>query len=110
MLEKNNTERSVSRKLFEKEIVTVTGMTRTGKSSLAPMVCSLQGSEILFIDLVFEQYPFLQSIGSISDEIAIYLMRYSFDTMTYNNTIGRNSNFRFKVARLNILINRFNFK
>jgi len=95
MLEDFHSDATVYRKLFEKNIVTVTGMTRSGKSILAPMVCSLKGSEKMFIDHVFEQYPFLHGIGRMSDEIAIYLLRYSFDMMTYDNMIGRNSNLRF---------------
>jgi len=95
MPENIHTNTKAFRKVLEKDFVTITGMTRSGKSYLAPMVCSFKGTERLFMDNVFEQFPFLHSIGGLSDESAVYLLRYSFDTMTYDSMIGRNTNFRF---------------
>lgn len=95
MLGNIHSDTKVIRKLFEKDLAVVTGMTRSGKSVLGPIVCSFQRSERYFMDHVFEQFPMLNGIGSMSDEIAVYLLRHSFDVMTYDNMIGRNSNFRF---------------
>ena len=61
MREKVHTGTNAFRKLFEKKLVTVTGMTRSGKSYLAPIVCSFKGAERLFMDNVFEQLDLLKN-------------------------------------------------
>ena len=76
-------------------LVAVTGLSRSGKSMLAPIVSSLNRSENLQTDYTLEQFPILNHLGLMSDHIAIYLMRYMVNFKTYNNQIGRNSNFRF---------------
>lgn len=94
MREKIYTGTYAFRKPSEKNLITITGMTRSGKAYLAPMVCSFKGAERLLMDGVFEQFPYLHSIGGLSDESAVYLLRYAFDKMSYESMIGRNTNFR----------------
>ena len=76
-------------------LVAVTGISRSGKSMLAPIVSSLNRSENLQTDYTLEQYPDLNHLGLMSEHIAIYLMRYMVNFKIYDNQIGRNSNFRF---------------
>ena len=76
-------------------LVAVTGISRSGKSMLAPIVSSLNRSENLQTDYTLEQFPVLNHLGLMSEHIAIYLMRYMVNFKIYDNQIGRNSNFRF---------------
>jgi len=76
-------------------LVAVTGLSRSGKSMLAPIVSSLNRSENLQTDYTLEQFPVLNHLGLMSEHIAIYLMRYMVNLKIYDNQIGRNSNFRF---------------
>ena len=76
-------------------LVAVTGLSRSGKSMLAPIVSSLNRSENLQTDYTLEQFPVLNHLGLMSEHIAIYLMRYMVNFKIYDNQIGRNSNFRF---------------
>lgn len=78
-----------------KNLVVVTGLSRSGKSMLAPIVASLERSENLKMNYTLEQFPVLNQLGLISDHVAAYLMRYTVNFIIYDSMIGRNSNFRF---------------
>ena len=75
-------------------MVGITGLSRSGKSMLAPIVSSFKKSETLIMDYTLEQYPVLNYLGLSSDHVTKYLMRYLVNVLIYNNMIGRNSNFR----------------
>jgi len=93
-MDKKTANISVSQRLTTKNLVVVTGLSRSGKSMLAPIVASLKRSESLLTNYTLEQFPVLNYLGEISDHVAIYLMRYMVNIIVYNNAIGRNSNFR----------------
>ncbi len=78
-----------------RNLVAITGLSRSGKSMLAPIVSSLERADILKMDYTLEQYPVLNHLGLMSDRVTIYLMRYMVNFIIYNSQIGRNSNFRF---------------
>ena len=46
-----------------RNIVAVTGSTRSGKSMLAPIVSSLKRAGTLKMDYTLEQYPVLNNLG-----------------------------------------------
>ena len=75
-------------------MVGITGLSRSGKSMLAPIVSSFKRSETIIMDYTLEQYPVLNYLGLSSDHVTKYLMRYLVNVLIYNNMIGRNSNFR----------------
>ena len=75
-------------------MVGITGLSRSGKSMLAPIVSSFKRSETLIMDYTLEQYPVLNYLGLSSDHVTKYLMRYLANVLIYNSMIGRNSNFR----------------
>ena len=85
----------VQRAHFVKNLITVTGTTQSGKSLIGPIICSFKGAENYRTDFVLEQIPMLHHLGLISDQVAIFMLRYGIELMQHDNMIGRNSNFRF---------------
>ncbi len=82
------------REPFMTNLVIVTGLTSAGKSMLAPIVSSFKHSEKIMFNFSLEQYPMLNYVGKMTEETAIYLIRYAVDFMFYDNMIGRNANLR----------------
>lgn len=82
------------KKNFVKNLVLIGGATRSGKVMLAPIVSSLERSENIRLDHLTEQITMLHSLGLISNDVAMYLLRYSINFMLYEIFIGRNANFR----------------
>ena len=85
---------SIERKNKFKDPVIITGTIRSGKGMLAPIVTSLFGNDRFIMDMIIEQYPMLHYLNLISEDTAIFLMRFSYERLVYNDFIGRNSNFR----------------
>ena len=85
----------IIRQNFIKNLVFVTGLTRSGKTLLMPIVSSMERVEHLAYNYLMEQVPMMHILGLISNEAAICLMRYAVDNMFYDLTIGRNLNLRF---------------
>lgn len=90
-----NSQIALALKTPPKNLVVVTGVARSGKTMLAPIIASLEKSENPRTDYLLEQFPMLNMIGLISADVASYLMRFSLNLMIYDNLIGRNTNFRF---------------
>lgn len=86
---------NVYRKNFINNMVMVTGTTQSGKSMVGPIICSLKDAENYRTDFVLEQIPMLHNLGLVSDEVAIFILRYGIELMQHDNMIGRNSNFRY---------------
>ena len=80
---------------FVKNPVFVTGLTRAGKSMLSPIIASLERAELVQVNHLMEQFPMLHNSGFISDDVAIYLLRFAVDFMLTDTFIGRNVNFRY---------------
>ncbi len=85
----------ITRENFIRNIVFVTGLTRSGKTMLLPIVSSMERVEHVAMNYLMEQVPMMHILGLISDEAATCLMRYAIDAMFYDQTIGRNINLRF---------------
>ncbi len=76
------------------QIIFVAGSTRSGKIILSRILSSLEEFENIRVDHLTEQIAVMNKLGEISDDISITLLRYSIHFMTYDNYIGRNSNFK----------------
>ena len=85
----------ITRQNFIKNLVSVTGLTRSGKTMLLPIVSSMERVEHVAMNYLMEQIPMMHILGLISDEAAVCLLRYAVDNMFYDLTIGRNLNLRF---------------
>ncbi len=84
----------LSRSSYVDNIAFVSGITRSGKSLLMPIVSSLDGSEKVNVNFFLELITALNFTNEISDDLAIYLLRSGMNLMAYDNAIGRNTNFR----------------
>lgn len=84
----------IYRKPFIDNPLFITGLTRSGKTMLAPIISSLDKVEKVNVNFQFEYIPMLNIINSISDDAAINSMRYFLDNQVYDNMIGRNMNLR----------------
>jgi len=84
----------LSRDSYVDNIVFVSGITRSGKALLLPLVASLNNSEKVSVNFFLELITAMHSTNEISDELAIYLLRSGMNMMAYDNAIGRNANFR----------------
>ena len=76
------------------EIVFVAGSTRSGKIILSRILSGLNNFENIRVDHLTEQLAVMNKLGEISDDVCITLLRYSIHFMTYDNYVGRNSNFK----------------
>ena len=78
-----------------KNLTLVTGLGRSGKTMLAPIVSSLDRVENVSLNYLMEQIPMMRILGAISEEAAVYLMKFAIDFILYDISIGRNANFRY---------------
>ncbi len=84
----------LNRDSYVDNIAFVSGLTRSGKALLMPLVSSLENAEKVNVNFFLELITAMHSTDEISDEIAIYLLRSGMNLTAYDNAIGRNSNFR----------------
>ena len=76
------------------DIVFISGLTRSGKAILCPIVSSFEKVEKVNVNFFLEQVPQLEYTEMLSKETAQYLLRSGMNLMVYDNAIGRNANFR----------------
>ena len=91
----NNENLKLVKETFLKDLVIVTGCPTSGKSMLAPIVSSLKRTENFKMSILLEHLGTLNHLGKLSDDVLVFLFRYTVDFMLYNNMIGRDMNFRF---------------
>ena len=85
---------SLHKEIIESNLVFISGLTRSGKALLCPIVSSFENTEKVNVNFFLEQIPFLNHIDKINDEASIYLLKTGISMMLYDNAIGRNVNFR----------------
>ena len=85
---------SLHRETIENNLVFISGLTRSGKALLCPIVSSFENTEKVNVNFFLEQIPFLNQLDKISDEASIFLIKTGISMMLYDNAIGRNVNFR----------------
>ncbi len=74
--------------------VFISGLTRSGKSLLCPIVSSFNNVEKVNVNFFLEQMPFLHFLNKMPEDTAVFLLKAGMNLMVYDNAIGRNTNFR----------------
>tara|TARA_Y100000590_G_C15725803_1_gene1015225 strand:- start:1977 stop:2927 length:951 start_codon:yes stop_codon:yes gene_type:complete len=90
-----NIKPSLYRRSFYDNPLFITGLTRSGKTMIAPIISSLKNVEKVNVNFQFEYIPMLNIINYISDEVSSTAMRYFIDNQVYESSIGRNMNLRY---------------
>ena len=85
---------SLYKEPIKSNLVFISGLTRSGKALLCPIISSFNNTEKVNVNFPLEQIPALNYLGSINDETSKYLLRSGLNMQVYDNAIGRNSNFR----------------
>ena len=75
-------------------IVLVSGLARSGKALLSPILSSFNNTEKVNVDFFLEQIPPLNYLGKIDQSTSKFLLKSGVSLGIYNDAIGRNSNFR----------------
>lgn len=75
-------------------IVFISGLTRSGKALLLPIISSFNNTEKVNVNFGLEQIPMIHHLGELKDDVAKYLLQSGMNLAIYDNAIGRNSNFR----------------
>jgi len=84
----------ITRKSFFDQPLFISGLTRSGKTMLAPIISSLKRVEKVNVNYQFEFIPMINIVNSLSDNVAVTIMRFFIENHVYENIIGRNINFR----------------
>lgn len=83
-------------KNFKYPLIGVSGLTRSGKAMLMNVISTMDGVEKSNTDILLEQIYYLHKIKKINKNIASFFLRKYISILFYNNSIGRNVNFRKK--------------
>ncbi|MBT5400714.1 hypothetical protein HOL24_09255 [bacterium] len=78
------------------ELLVVDGMWGVGKSIVTELISVFDSMESWSMDLSFDHIPLLYGEKTIREDAAITLIRNLFDITTYNMSISRSINFRYK--------------
>jgi hypothetical protein len=84
----------LNRESYTDNVIFISGIGRSGKSLLLPIVSSFQNAEKVNVNYFLELITGLHSTNEVSDDLAVYLLRSGMNIMVYDNAIGRNTNFR----------------
>ena len=102
---------------FSDNILFISGLSRSGKSLFCPIISSLNNVENFYIIPLIEEILRLNSLGYIKNDVADYLVKINFNHLIYENSIGRNFNFRRKdwtsiwnYKKTNLYLKRLNLK
>lgn len=91
---KNNSE-VIFQKIQPKNLIIISGLTRSGKSLICPIISSLQNCEKFELNYNLEKLMYLRYNKKISHEIFSYLFNYNINQDCYNLKISRKVNFRY---------------
>jgi len=80
---------------FENDVIFIDGLWGTGKSVIAPVLCSMDGVEKQKIEHIYEYLCVLQYLGKIETDAVNALLNIHADLSQYNNLIGREVNIRW---------------
>ena len=76
------------------DIVFVSGLARSGKSLACALISSFDDVDKISVNFSLEQIPCLNFLNKISYDTSVFLLQSSINLMIYENSIGRNANFR----------------
>lgn len=79
---------------LSKNIAVIDGFSCAGKSLIAPVISSLQNSELWRFNYPLEYLTLSHGLGRIPDDAAESLIKALFDQMLYDSMLGRDTNFR----------------
>lgn len=89
-------------------LIFISGVTRSGKSILCPIISSFQNTENFTLNSFAEVVLAKIHSSLINKETAIYLIKTSYNEILYNLAIGRNLN--LKKTDYSSVTNNINFK
>ena len=78
--------------LCAKKIILITGMTRSGKSLLSPIISSLKNSEQFFFNTIVENVLQMHYMKKINFNVADHLIKKAINECIYDKILGRNLN------------------
>jgi hypothetical protein len=84
----------LNKSFFDHNVVFLSGLARSGKTLLCPIISSFINSEKINLEPNFENLLELQHINCIEEDSLIYLLRSQMNLLIFNDAIGRNVNFR----------------
>lgn len=76
------------------DLVVVDGMSTAGKSMIAPIISSLERSELWRVNYLNDYIPTISALGRMDRDVASALLNIMADVDIYNLMISRDTNFR----------------
>ena len=81
-------------KLCSKNIILVTGMTRSGKTLICPIISSLNRCEQFFFNSLVENISVMNLKGSLNNAVADHLIKKAINENIQDKLLGRNLNYK----------------
>ena len=78
--------------LSAKKIILITGMTRSGKTLLSPIISSLENCEQFFFNTIAENVLVMNYMKKINLNISDHLIKKTLNECIYDKLLGRNLN------------------
>ena len=78
--------------LSTNKFIIITGLTRSGKTALTPIICSMRNCEQFFFNTIVENLLIYNYLKLINDEISKSLIIRAINEEVYNKIYGRNLN------------------
>ena len=75
-------------------LVILDGLTRSGKYFLGKIVSGLKNTEFFQHSFILDYIPYMSTLGAITEDGAISLLKSIVDQSCYDQSIGRNLNLR----------------
>jgi len=85
---------NLHKETIKNNLVFISGLTRSGKALLCPIISSFNNTEKVNVNFPLEQIPMLNYLGEINNNVSKFLLQSGINSAIYDNAIGRNSNFR----------------
>lgn len=79
---------------YKKNLVVISGFSRSGKAALSPVVSSFKNYEMFFTSTIAENIIYLLTLKKISPDYAKFILHNIFNEQIYNLMVGRNLNLR----------------
>ena len=87
--------KSLSIRNYSKDVNIISGLPKSGKSVLAPLISTILNSDTFSMDSLIESFNYLHWTNNITTEGFKYLLNHAVNQKAYNTAIGREINFRF---------------
>lgn len=78
--------------ICSKKIILITGLTRSGKTLLCPIISSLKNCEQFFFNTVAENISVMHYMRKINSDIAEYIIKRTINENIQDKLLGRNLN------------------